>query len=220
MLNVGLISPERPPYFLHSKTDGTLKGIYIDLLNELTKTSDIKLNYRFYPQSRLRESMRLGIIDLEPGIDSEWRTEKDEQESSVYSNVFMASNEVYVFSETHFDEAPTPKQLQSKQLCRLHGFDTIEEGQLKDAHRLVNESKILDMVAQGHCHYALVPILVLKYWQKKSTIVLNHTAPIVSYQLRLRLNAKFDYLIPELNKQIALMKNNGKIDEIIANYLN
>lgn len=220
VLTVGLISPERPPYFWRSKDDGTLKGIYVDLLNELTKTSGIKLNYRFYPQSRLREYMRLGKIDLEPGIDSEWRQEKGEQQSSVYSNVFMISDEVYVFSDNHFNNPPTSEQLLSKQLCRLHGFDTIDEGQLKDAHRLVNESQILDMVAQGHCHYALVPTPVLKHWQKQSEITLNNTAPIVSYQLRFRLNAKFDYLIPELNKQLALLKSNGKFDDIIASYLN
>jgi len=220
VLTVGLISPERPPYFWREDKTGELKGIYIDLLNQLMKKSDINLNYQFYPQPRLREYMRLGKLDIEPGIDSQWRTEKGEQESSVYSNVFMTSEEVYVFSETHFDHPPIQEQLMAKQLCRLQGFDTIEKEQLIDARRLVSEVQILDMVAQGHCHYALVPIPALKYWQEKNNKALNSTAPIVSYQLRIRLNVKFQDLIPEINKQLAVMNSEGKIDDIIAKYIN
>lgn len=69
-LQVGLIHPERPPYY--SDGHGTRpQGLFVELLEILATDLNIALDYKFLPQARLREYMKLGDLDIEPGIDPE-----------------------------------------------------------------------------------------------------------------------------------------------------
>lgn len=217
ILEVGLINQGRYPYFVNSPRQASNRGIYIDLLNQVGKMTNIEFKYKFLPQPRIRHLMKYQKLDVEPGIDMGWRTEERETENSVYTLPFYESEEVIVYRKTSLSFIPT-KELDFEALssCSMSGFHDMDIA-LKDVD-ITAESVSLTMMELGRCDYTLMPKVVLNAKGKLSDH-LDITSTIKTYDLRIRLAKKHEHLVPKINQAISTLISDGYIDKLFASYI-
>lgn len=216
ILDVGLIDQDRYPYFINSPRQASNRGAYIDLLNKIGERINIEFRYKFLPQPRIRHLMKYQKLDVEPGIDKSWRTELREDENSVYTIPFYASEEVIVYRKASLNFLPT-KQLDFEplSLCSMSGFNNINISP-QDID-LTGETISLKMMELGRCDYVLIPKVVLKAKGKLSDH-LTVTETMKTYSLRIRLAKKHEHLLPQMNNVISALIDDGYLDQLFASY--
>ena len=217
-LQVGLVSPKRIPYYWVDQNTQEVQGLYVDILDKVSELTDIQFDYQFYPQARLRKLVKSGQLDLEPGIDASWRMEEGEAEASVYTDIFMQSNEVYVFAPEHHVKSPNGDNLKSKVGCGVNGFNFFDNGNRQIEFEPTTEQQVLMMVAMGRCHYVLVPEIVADHWLTTNPYNITVSEDVVSYDLRFRLHKQHHALLDEVNQAINTLKQSGELQALIAKY--
>ena len=215
-LKVGLLSPERPPYYFVNKQTGEISGLYVDLLAKATRTLPIRLEYKVLPQARLRGYMLDGTLDVEPGIAKGWRPKPLEVENSIYTKPFMVSEEVFVY----WDQSWQPSERKKVNGCGVNGFDLNEKYFNASTHLLTTEYQLLQMIGLRRCDVAQMPKLVIDYWNNNSNAKLHYGKPIASYQLRLRLHKRHQHLLAGINSNIERLLQSGDINVMIDKYVN
>lgn len=214
-LRVGLLSPERPPYYFVDKASGEISGFYIDLLNAVTEGLPVEFEYKVLPQARLREYMLSGQLDIEPGIDQTWRREKAEVANSVFTQPFMQSDEVLVFWDPNWQLS----QHKESHACGVNGFNLNEKYFPKRTHLLTTEYQLLQMISFKRCDIAQIPELIVDYWNNTHAQQLYSGETISSYQLRLRLHKKHESMLATFNKNIDSLIQADEINTILKKHL-
>mgnify|MGYP000067738395 CR=1 FL=1 len=212
-LSVGFIKTDRLPYFANKSENHPVRGLYVDLLDKISQHTGIKFNYQFLPQARIRLYMRNGLLDVEPGIDSSWRPQPDEVESSVYSIAFMKSKEVIVYNKNKYPTLPLPKN--NLLNCAVVGF---ANSGFSSESKLMAEVQILDMIQKNRCDTAIFPIDVLKYHLTEKYPDIRYTQPVFNYTLRLRLHKSKEHLLDKINNSIQALLDSGEFTQLYNKY--
>lgn len=219
-LSVGLMNVDRPPYYWKNDA-GEYQGLFIEVLENLSKETGISFSYQALPQARIRLYMTAGKLDVEPGVDSSWRNSKGEPESSVYTDPFMLSEDIFVVSGMKNIEKPKRSDFAGLKFCSVLGF-TKTSFDHKDATRnrqeLLSEMQILEMLDKGRCDYTLLPVEVLNYLQQLSAYSVTRSDPVALFALRLRLHQRHKKLVPALNTALDKMKQDGRMAAILECY--
>ena len=215
-LDVGLVDVDRPPYFVRSSHNMSASGMYIDILDEIGKQTGIIFNYKFLPQKRIRAYIKIGLLDVEPGIDPKWRVKEGEVESTVYSEILFESPEVLVYNPSKFPTPPSHEELMEHNLCKVLGFNGIQGSSARE-YLLTTEEQIIELIKLQRCDWAMFPIDVIN--AHSSFERLKYTEPLVTYSLSLRLNKEHEFLLQSINAAIQEMKQNGKLRAIIRSYI-
>ena len=215
-LSVGLMDVDRPPYFW--KDDGRYQGLFIEVLEALSKESGISFSYQSLPQARIRLYMLAGRLDVEPGIAPKWRRKKGEAEVSVYTDSFMTIEQVYVVSGMKNIEKPKRSDLAGFKFCNVLGFSKPARDGKENIQELLSESQLLGMLDKGRCDYATLPLDVLNYLQRTGNYSVTHSEPFIRFALRLRLHQRHKDLVPVLNEALTKMKQNGRLAKILEDY--
>ena len=214
-LRVGLISDGRKPYFWLDEK-GQAKGIYIALLEQISALLEENISYQFLPQARIRLYMKHAYLDIEPGIAEGWRTEPLEIESSVYSEPFLESDEVYVYNRNNkLSPLPSADELFPLKRCSIMGFNKLDIAQAKNDKEVRTEAQMLELLNRQRCDYILMPKLVFDFWAQGRKHNLATTDTIATYHLRLRIQKHKQYLLPAINTVITNMLNKGEINQLI-----
>jgi len=215
-LKVGLMSPDRPPYFFVGEEGGTPTGLYIDILETITENMPINLEYYFLPQARIRMYMETGKLDLEPGVDISWRELPSEVSQSIYTIPFMESNEVYAYIGIKHKKLDFNKS----EICAINGFDLPEDFNQSNIHLVNTEKQLYSLIIKKRCDIAIAPVDVINYWNRNSPEKIKFTTIVDSYQLRFRLNIKHKDLINRLNSNIETLQRSGNLKSIRQRYIN
>lgn len=211
-LRVGLIQEGRKPYFW-TDNQGQHHGLYIEILQRISKKLDQPLVFNYLPQARIRLYMKYDYLDIEPGIAKSWRNEQQEIDNSVYSIPFLISEEVFVYNR---NRGPSPQADESKnthlKYCSMIGFNKLYDD---DNQEVRSEEQLLEMVNLQRCDYILMPKLVFDYWAEGRIHSLATTDVIKTYQLRLRLHKSKANLLPDINILLAKMAAENEIDSLL-----
>lgn len=218
VMDVGLMDQDRPPYFKKPTISRPASGMYIDILNEIGHITGIRFKYKFLPQKRIRAYMKLGLLDVEPGIAKIWREEPEEEETSVYTDVLFSSEEALVYNPSKFPSSkPTAKELMNSYTpCSVLGFDRMDEG-TDSSHDLITETQILELIKRQRCDWAAFPVDVIKNRLKSKKLAC--TKPVAAYDLRIRFSVKNSGYIENVNYAIREIKASGKLQEIIERHV-
>ncbi|MCW8331870.1 transporter substrate-binding domain-containing protein [Photobacterium sp. SDRW27] len=217
-LKVGLIDHDRPPYFWLPTSDNPPRGAYIDILEYIGQRLDIEFEYQFLPQARIRHYMKNQRLDLEPGIDSGWRTEPGEREASVYTLPLFRSEEVIVYNRSRFSPQPEIDTFVGARPCKVLGFNNFElsNDRLEIERELLTEAQLFEMLLKGRCDYALFPTDVFSFARIDERLAA--TLPVASYDLRIRLSRQYAYLVPDFNRVINELRGSNQIRVIFEKY--
>lgn len=213
---VGLINQDRPPYF--SYNHGKASGIYIDVLEEIARQISIKLTYVPLPQARLRRYMKIGQLDIEPGISPQWRQKHDEIAASFYSHIFMRSPEIYIYHPKSYIAFPTPDILKKYLFCGVRSFNHLARNS-KRIYEILTEQQILGMLSRQRCQYALMPQIVYHHIKRQAPYMTRPSRPIVTYSLRFRFHIDHINLQKPFNKALDQIHKNGKLERIFKAYI-
>lgn len=213
---VGLINQDRPPYFSYAK--GKATGIYIDVLEEIARHIAIKLKYISLPQARLRRYMKIGQLDIEPGISPKWRQKQGEVAASFYSHIFMRSPEIYIYHPKSYIAFPTPDILNKYLFCGVRGFNHLAKNS-KRIYEILTEQQILGMLSRQRCEYALMPQIVYQHINKQAPYMTRPSRPIVTYALRFRFHIDHINLQVPFNTALDQIHKNGKLERIFKTYI-
>lgn len=215
VMDVGLIEQGRQPYFTPSDKDDKPQGMYIDILDAISSKTGIQFRYQFLPQARIRMYLKIGMLDIEPGIAPEWRKESGEQEISIYSDVLFSSQEVLAYNSSVFSSTPDARTLMANyRPCKLLGFNELEPS--NDTHSLTSEQQLLELIRIKRCDWAIFPLDVLKRTSTYKEIA--YTKPVANYHLRLRLHNKNTDYLEMINMAIQSMQKSGELSSIINSY--
>ena len=214
-LKVALIAPERPPYFFVSKEGQSPSGLYIDILEKITQNLPVKLEYHFLPQARIRMYMENGSVDIEPGIDSSWRTSPNEVKQSFYTIPFMHSYEAYAYLGGKKDNINTSKGV----VCGINGFNIPENFNRSNTQLVTTEFQLLSMIVKKRCDFAVAPIDVINYWNTKNNSKINYGDVISRYQLRFRLNKRHQNILQTLNNNIRALQAGKELETMKRKYI-
>jgi ABC-type amino acid transport substrate-binding protein len=214
-LKVGLIETGRLPYF--SGPTGKREGVYFDLLDKVSKETQIEFEYVYLPQKRIRVQMASGHLDLEPGIAPSWRNETLEQLNSVYSIPFMSSEEVWVF---HNKEIKISNDFTTLIPCNILGFNLLKEQLEASKHPTIySDEQALKLLQIGRCDYTVMPLFVVQYYTKIHNRNYIISAPHHTYELSLRLHKKNQHLLPKINNALKKILEKEALKKILSNYL-
>jgi len=217
ILNVALIEKGRPPYFW--KTGDKFQGLYIDLLNQIKKETELEFHYIFLPQNRLRQAMVSGNADLEPGIDREWRQLDKEDNNSIYSIPFMISEEVWVYASASALARDKKRSLEGLTPCNIRGFNLLPDQEIATSKIVTNSDETaLRLLEIGRCDYTLMPVGVLQYLSMKLDKNFTISKPHHRYQLRLRLHRKHAHLLPLIDGAINKIIKSGYMNSLQKKY--
>lgn len=217
VLEAGFINQDRYPYFVNSPKQSSGRGIYIDFLNKIGDLTNIEFKYKFLPQPRIRHLMKYQKLDVEPGIDENWRMEELEVENSVYTIPFYTSEEVIVYRKSSLDiPASKESDFENLFLCSMSGFNDINAS--KEDINITGESALIDMMELGRCDYILIPKLILNEKGKLSDS-LAVTPTIKTYSLRIRLSKKNEHLVSKMDKAITTLTDEGYVEALFASYI-
>lgn len=214
-LDVGLVDADRPPYFIRATHHASASGMYLDIMDEIAQQTGLEFNYKFLPQKRIRAYIKIGLLDVEPGIDPQWRTKKGEAEASVYSTPLFESPEVLIYNPTKFPIPPSHEELMQYNSCKVLGFNSVKNANANES-ALTSEEQIIDLIKLQRCDWAIFPLDVIK--SLSSFGRLKYTEPVATYSLSLRLNKEHADLLVMINSAIQEMKSSGKLDAIIRSY--
>lgn len=214
-LDVGLMDADRPPYFIRPTDHFSVSGMYIDILDEIAQQTGLEFNYKFLPQKRIRAYIKIGLLDVEPGIDPQWRTQKGEMETTVYSEPLFESAEVLVYNPSKFPAPPSHEELMQYKPCKVLGFNSVKDANAKE-FAFTSEEQIIELIKLQRCDWAVFPIDVLN--SHPSFGKLKYTDPVATYSLSLRLNKEHAHQLIPINTAIREMKASGKLDAIIRSY--
>ncbi|UTW57147.1 transporter substrate-binding domain-containing protein [Kordiimonas sp. SCSIO 12603] len=227
VLKVGLLTEDRPPFYMASSEKGSLEGIYIDLLNEAFAGTNVRLEFHRLPQTRLRLMMEEGGLDVEPGIDMRWRQRPQEVLGSVYSEPFMEDAEVLLFAKDAYREDYNKIYMRKLRFCGVRGYEIPDA--LKDylpseydsASQLyvLNEVQALRMLEMSRCDYTYISKLLYRFlniWNAYEIEV--HPHALQHFQLRFRLNRKHEKLLERINMNLAHMQQSGELQRIMKRY--
>ena len=216
-LVVGVMNADRPPYFWRDETGG-YKGIFVDVLDDLSKETARHFSYKALPKGRIRLYLVAGKIDVEMGIATEWRKKKAEVKNSVYSIPFMDSKEVYVTSlqQGSFDiENNVPV---GDKFCGILGFSKPKGSGEKSRIDFLSEKQLLKMIDKKRCDYTIMPYDIFRYLMLENTYDLAASDPISTHAMRLRLNRQHEWLIPRIDAALLRMKRSGRLAVILDRY--
>ncbi|MCT4534137.1 transporter substrate-binding domain-containing protein [Halodesulfovibrio sp.] len=216
-LVVGLMNVDRPPYFWKDDAGG-YQGIFIDILHELKKETGIHFIYKALPMARLRLYMVVGKVDVEMGIDPSLRTARNEAESSIYSEPFMESKEVYVIgaSRGNFDYARNVPS--GGKFCGVLGFNKPKFVGETYRQALLSETQLLKMINKNRCDYTVMPYDAFRYLKEGQLYNLTTSKPIATHKLRMRLHKQKAELLPRLDAALARMKKDGRLAALLQKY--
>lgn len=216
-LVVGVMSADRPPYFWKDKTGG-YKGLFVDVLDELTKETDIHFSYKALPKARLRLYMVAGKIDVEMGIAKEWRQKKEELATSVYSIPFMESKEVYVtHSSSEKVDSANDVPLGDK-FCGILGFSMPKGSIGKKRQDFLCETQLIKMIDKRRCDYTVMPYDIYRYLIRGANYSVAASAPISTHAMRVRLHKRNEWLLPRINAALKRIKQSGVLASLLKKY--
>ncbi len=218
LLRVGLIEGGRAPYFFAK--DDPRTGLYKDILLAVSRFTGVEFIFDYFPQARLRKMMVSGSLDVEMGTDPLWRQAANEIEQSVYSEPFMSSSESWVVALDNKDRMNALITMPGiARPCLVLGFNV--EKNMKNANANVkgnSDQHLLNMIAKKRCDIALIPNVILEYYQisEDNRFVLASAKNV--YQLSIRLGKKYQSVLSEINKALRQMKQSGELQQLMDKY--
>lgn len=216
-LVVGVMNADRPPYFWKDKTGG-YKGIFVEVLDELTRETGIHFSYKALPKARLRLYMVAGKIDVEMGVAKEWRQKKEELATSVYSISFMESKEVYVTHSSHGSFDPVNNTPLGEKFCGILGFSMPKGSEGKKRQDFLCEAQLIKMIDKRRCDYTVMPYDIYRYTIRGANYSVAASAPISTHAMCIRLHKRNEWLLPRINAALKRIMRSGRLTLLLKKY--
>ncbi len=221
---VGFNSVAWPPYLI-KETNGKIHGIMIDVIKEIAAKHGFSVKIMELPEKRAIRGMVSGEIDAYSKA-KEWVAEPD---AYLWTDPVVESTDVLIFPKDRPVDFETPDDLTGKTIGAILGYryPTLEpyfaDGRI-ERDDVKKDSLMLRKLLRGRDDAAIINKLVA-FWvirknpEFKGKFAFSET-PVGTAGCRVMFTAKQNWqpFIALFNKELALMKTDGRLNEIIRKY--
>jgi len=219
--NVIIYTGGNPPYTIIE--NGEISGIFKDLFAELETYTGHKFKLTPLPVARALKEFDFGGVDIEPGVNEKWR--QHTQVKGLYSIPYEVSTEVLVFKPENRIQAQKPEDLYGKSIGIVRGYSyprfdpAFSQGLIKKVEN-ISEHNLLQQMVIDRLRHVFIGYRTILYYQKKNPQYRSfQIGDIVSQvEVKLRVHPNKSHLLPELNRALATMLEQGKIKAIYDKY--
>ncbi len=219
--NVGLLKSGHPPFSFPASHHQ--KGIYVDILQQITLITGDKFIINYYPNKRLIKSFNDGLIHIEPGVSPLWRTQW--KDISRYSIAFTQYTDVTVFRKNELFKINSAADLMDKGVATVKSYyypgfqNAFNSGKIK-RYSLNHELQLLKFLSkkQRGADVGFINEYVLMYYIKKEGFSFDIGNSIGNVPIMFRFHVDNSSSINRFNKALETLINNGSVSAIIEKY--
>jgi polar amino acid transport system substrate-binding protein len=220
-LRFGLDENGFPP--LYFRPADSERGVYELIFDEATKLTGDRYIPIFLPQKRKFKMFEDREIDIEPGVNPDWR--KPQQAISLYSIPFADSEDVLLYHAEDRRSYYKVADLKGRTLGCIVGYAYPElEKRLASGEIKRDDSKDREMMIQKlvkrRVDAIILPRTVAEYWQKLNDKEkrLKFGAAVSSRPISFRFHVKKKAAMERFDKALKQLIDKGKIKEIFAGF--
>jgi polar amino acid transport system substrate-binding protein len=216
------ISPNGYPPYLINGEDGT-SGIMWDVVKRITERLDYKLEAEAVPRKRVDQLLLEGMIDGTPRA-KEWT---DDPDAFIFTDSIVNIEEVVFFLRDSPHRFQTVEDLFSLTLVTHLGYHYpalephFESGSIT-RFDVPRDQDLFFYVLKGEDFHAAVADRLVGKWlqlfQNMQGQFRSSSASLSEYKFRIMLRPDWKPFADAFNRELASMRENGEITEILANY--
>ena len=226
MITLSLPPSGWPPYVISDLNGAGPGGIMVDVFREICRVEGYELQMVLYPEKRGHMLLREGHVDA----ISKAREWVEDPSIYLWTNPVIDSSDVVVFRQTNPIPFTSPQDLAGLNVGLIFSFHyprltpLIDRGQITE-HRANNSQNLLRMLNHGHIDCAVINPLVTR-WQLRNQTDLSPAdfafsdTPLDNASCRFAFTRgeRWKPFIARFNRQLAKMKEDGRLDAIVARY--
>lgn len=219
--SVALYYKGNPPYSIINQEKPT--GIFVDIFKRIEQLTRHKFIFRELPVARALKEFDVGNIDIEPGVNEQWRQSRDVV--GLYSIAYEVSREVIVSKKENALTISEPSNLYGKSVGVVRGYSYPSYEQAFSEQKItkvenISEETLLKQLLSNRLEYVFIGYRTMLYYQQQVPIYrqLMIGATISELDVKMRVHPNKDYLVNDLNIALATMLKNGDIENIYQKY--
>lgn len=196
--------------------DGVYSGLYIESFEAILKTA--KIEYRFVPlpNDRRRQAFIDGKYLIECCSNESWRTKSEEIRIQRFSDSFLTSKDIFIFSEASLIKNPEKFNLK---FALVKGFDYGGyEDIVANKTYLITDVVMLEFLSRNRAQVGIVDESVFAYHKFDHPSLVKGDI-FKKSQIKIRVNKNEDELIDRINTAIAKLKSDGFFKKLEEKYL-
>lgn len=220
-LKVLLYQPGNPPYTMldHDKPE----GLFTDIFARLQDITKLRFELVSRPVARGLAEFDTGRIDIEPGVNPDWRSHM--RVPGVYSISYAKSVEVVVFAPGKKKPVKSPSDLFGDMVGVVRGFvypkyDAAMSAGLITRLDNLSSDLLLEQLLVGRLNQVFVGYDTLLYLQTiRPEYKALEVGDVVDQQdVMIRVHPDKAHYLPLINQALQQMIKAGEIEQIYARY--
>ena len=213
-----------PPYVMIDNN-----GIMVDTISTITDKLGYKLLIKLLPEKRIELHLRMGRTDCRPKA-REW---VDKPDQYYWTDPVVISKDILIFRKGEFSEINSLKAIEQSEIKVIgaifgYKYPTIEtlfsSGKIK-RQDIMSTSLLLKVLQLGRIN-AIITNKFVAQWIINNDPALSHDmfrlGPQIAeagYRFLFSMNDDWSPFIVQFNKELARMKTDGRLQEILDKYL-
>lgn len=209
------------PIYDHSREplviikEGKYSGLFIEALELILDRAQVKFKFIPLPNERRRQ----GFIDEKYLIsccsNESWRTKNEEVKIQRFSDFFLESNDIFIFSDQKLLKV---KDLSKLKFALIKGYDYGGfENSIEKKYSLQTESTLLSFLSLGRAQVGIIDESIFDFYSSVNSSLYKGRL-FKSSKLKIRVNKKEMALLESINKAIKELKNDGAFNLIKEKY--
>lgn len=198
-------------------------GIFVDMFKRLGVLTGDRFVFKHYPVSRALREFDQGMVDIEPGINPGWRSQR--KQPGLYSVEFGKSIEVLLFGHGKKVGFKVASDLSGKTLGVVRGYvypvltKAFNNGTINRVDN-VSEFYLLKQLDANCYDQILIGYQTALYYMKREVKYQRFEigAPVSEAGVYMRVHPSKAALLPRLNLALEQMLADGEVDAIYAKY--
>lgn len=222
-VKVLLYQPGNPPYTMLDGDTHTNKGIFTDIFLRMSEISGVPFEFVGRPVARGLADFDAGRVELEPGVNPDWRTHM--RVPGIYSISYAKTVEVVVFAPGKKKIVKASSDLFGEVVGVVRGFvypkfDAAMSAGLITRLDNLSSDLLLDQLLVGRLDQVFVGYNTILYMQKirPEYRALEIGNVVDEKEVMMRLHPDKAEYLPAINTALQQMIQDGEIQKIYAQY--
>ena len=205
------------PPFMDAQSN---QGMYHKLMSNISRRAQLTFQWEYYPYARLNSLFEHGSIAMEVGAAPEWTANKGIP--GVYTETFYELEDIAIFRPGEAFKIEKPQDIKGKTIgvVRGYGFEQFKKMfNSKQATRFDanNEKQLINMLFNKRLDAIFInkDVFLFHKLNTPKYTALQQGDIVGAYKVGIRVHPSFKDIIPRLNKAIADLKKEDKLDSIL-----
>jgi ABC-type amino acid transport substrate-binding protein len=202
------------PYYTNDKRE---PGILPEIIMRVMQLADIQAKHVELPAKRTVKYLHLGHIDFDV-ISLEWLSQTEKQNPQfIYSDSLFTIEEYLVSLKNNVTNWQQLEAIKNKPVGTILGYYYYDDNHFKRVD-FSSEKQLIEALKLKRIEVVILDKLPALYWAQQFNADIDFGALHSLGNLKIRLRAEHQALLPKINMAIDELKQSGRLDAIINKY--